>query len=180
MQEENQFDDEMQRMDELESEESSLIQEGVTLDDPLSSLSLSSPIVVDSGTTLSNAVNQLQDRSLGCLLIEKDGKLTGILTERDILLKITGKGMNFDEEIVDSFMSSSPEYLRMEDAVAYALNKMVVSGFRHVPIVDNNLNSIGVVSLVDIIQQVVNSLGDEILNLPPIPQRKGFSQQEGG
>ncbi len=77
-------------------------------------------------------------------------------------------------------MTPSPEYLKMEDAVAYALNKMVVSGFRHVPVVDDNNSSVGVVSLVDIIQQVANSLGDEILNLPPIPQREGFSQPEGG
>lgn len=176
----NQFDDEMQRMDELESEESSLIQEGVTLEDPISSLSLPDPIIVESGSSLSSAIAQLQDRSLGCLLVEKDGQLAGIMTERDILLKITGKGLDFEKESVDSFMTPSPEYLKMEDAVAYALNKMVVSGFRHVPVVDDNNNSVGVVSLVDIIQQVANSLGDEILNLPPIPQREGFSQPEGG
>ena len=102
------------------------------------------------------------------------------MTERDVLLKITGKGMNFDKEIVDDFMTANPEYLQMEDAVAYALNKMVVSGFRHVPIVDDNKKSVGVVSLVDIVQQVATSLGEEILNLPPIPQRKGFARPEGG
>ncbi len=64
----NQFDDEMQRMDELESEESSLIQEGVTLEDPISSLSLPDPIIVESGSSLSSAIAQLQDRSLGCLM----------------------------------------------------------------------------------------------------------------
>ena len=115
-----------------------------------------------------------------CLLVERDSKLIGIMTERDILLKITGKGMNFDKEIVDDFMTANPEYLQMEDAVAYALNKMVVSGFRHVPIVDDNKKSVGVVSLVDIVQQVATSLGEEILNLPPIPQRKGFARPEGG
>lgn len=180
MQQQNQFDDEMKRMDELESEQSSLIEKGVALDDPISSLSLPDPIVVESNTSLANAITQLQDRSLGCLLIEKDGKLAGIMTERDILLKITGKGLDFEKEVVDSFITPDPEYLKMEDDVAYALNKMVISGFRHVPIVDDKKRSIGVVSLVDIVQQVANSLGEEILNLPPIPQRKGFSRPEGG
>ena len=177
---ENQFDDELKRMDELEHDKSSGIGEGVSLDDSLSGLALPQPIVVNAGTSLNKAIQKLQKRSLGCLLVERDSKLIGIMTERDILLKITGKGMNFDKEIVDNYMTANPEYLQMEDAVAYALNKMVVSGFRHVPIVDDNKKSVGVVSLVDIVQQVATSLGEEILNLPPIPQRKGFARPEGG
>lgn len=177
---ENQFDDEMKRMDELEYDVSSGIEEGISLDDPLSSLALSKPIVVSTGTSLSEAVKKLQDRSVGCLLIEREDKLAGIMTERDILLKITGKGLDFEKETVDNYMTPNPEFLQMVDAVAYALNRMVVSGFRHVPIVDDNKKSVGVVSLVDIVQQVANTLGEEILNLPPIPQRKGFSRPEGG
>jgi len=177
---ENQFDDEMKRMDELEYDTSSGIEEGVSLDDPISSLDLPNPIVVNVRTPLSDAIQKLQERSLGCLLIERDNTLAGIMTERDILLKIIGKGMDFKKEVVDDFMTPNPEYLKMEDAVAYALNRMVVSGYRHVPIVDDNKKSVGVVSLVDIVQQVAASLGDEILNLPPIPQRKGFTRPEGG
>ncbi len=177
---ENQFDDEMKRMDELEYDVSSGIEEGVSLDDPISSLALPKPIVVSTGTSLSKAVKKLQDRSLGCLLVERDNKLAGIMTERDILLKITGKGLDFEKEVVDNYMTPNPEYLKMVDAVAYALNRMVVSGFRHVPIVDDNKQSVGVVSLVDIVQQVATALGDEILNLPPFPQRKGFTRPEGG
>jgi predicted transcriptional regulator len=88
--------------------------------------------------------------------------------------------LDFEKEVVDNFMTPNPEYLEMEDAVAYALNRMVVSGFRHVPIVDDNKKSVGVVSLVNIVQQVATALGEEIFNLPPIPQRKGFSRPEGG
>ena len=97
---ENQFDDELKRMDELEHDKSSGIGEGVSLDDSLSGLALPQPIVVNAGTSLNKAIQKLQKRSLGCLLVERDSKLIGIMTERDILLKITGKGMNFDKEIV--------------------------------------------------------------------------------
>ena len=94
---ENQFDDELRRMDELEHDKSSGIGEGVSLDDSLSGLALPQPIVVNAGTSLSKAIQKLQKRSLGCLLVERDSKLVGIMTERDVLLKITGKGMNFDK-----------------------------------------------------------------------------------
>lgn len=177
---ENNFDDELARMDELESEKSSKIKEGMSLNDPISGLSLSEPVVVSAGTKLDKAIKKLQDQSVGCLLVESNGKLAGIFTERDILLKITGKGLIFNKEIVDNYMTHNPEYLRMDDAVAFALNKMVVSGFRHVPIVDENKSPLAVVSLVDIVQQVANAFGSEILNLPPKPLRKGFSKPEGG
>jgi len=177
---EDQFDDELARMDELEQSESPGITEGITLDAPLSSLKLPRPIVVFSGTLLKEAVAKLQNKSLGCLLVEENNKLIGIMTERDILLKITGKGLDFGKEVVESFMSHDPEYLKMEDAVAYALNIMVFSGFRHVPIVDDDKKSVGVVSLVDVVQQVAYALSDEVLNLPPLPQRKAFNRPEGG
>ncbi len=177
---ENQFDDELAHMDALEQSTSRGIKEGVTLDAPLSSLKLSRPIIVSSDTSIKDAVKKLQNRSIGCLLVEENNKLVGIMTERDILLKITGKGMDLSKKVVASFMSLNPEYLKKEDAVAYALNIMVFSGFRHVPIVDDNKKSIGVVSLVDIVQQVAYALGDEVLNLPPLPQRQGVDRPEGG
>lgn len=177
---EDQFDDELARMDELEQSESPGLNEGITLDAPLSSLKLPRPIIVSSGTSIKEAVMNLQEKSLGCLLVEDKNRLIGIMTERDILLKITGKGLDFDKEVVGNFMSGDPEYLKMEDAVAYALNIMVFSGFRHVPIVDDNKKSVGVVSLVDIVQQVAYTLSDEVLNLPPLPQREGFDRPEGG
>jgi CBS domain-containing protein len=177
---EDQFDDELARMDELEQSESHGINEGVTLDAPLSTLRLSRPIVVSSRTSIKEAVVNLQDKSIGCLLVEDKNKLIGIMTERDILLKITGKGLDFSKEVVGDYMSSNPEYLKKEDAVAYALNIMVFSGFRHVPIVDDNKKSVGVVSLVDIVQQVAYTLSDEVLNLPPLHQREGFDRPEGG
>ena len=49
---ENQFDDELKRMDELEHDKSSGIGEGVSLDDSLSGLALPQPIVVNAGTSL--------------------------------------------------------------------------------------------------------------------------------
>ncbi|MFQ6677784.1 MAG: cyclic nucleotide-binding/CBS domain-containing protein [Fidelibacterota bacterium] len=177
---ENQFDDELAHMDALEHSTSTGINEGVKLDAPLSSLKLTKPIIVSSDTSIKDAIKKLQRRSIGCLLVEENNKLFGIMTERDILLKITGKGMDFDNEVVGDFMSRNPEYLKKDDAVAYALNIMVFSGFRHVPIVDDNRKSVGVVSLVDIVQQVAYALGDEVLNLPPISQRSGFDRPEGG
>lgn len=174
------FDDELAQMDEREMATDPGVHEAVSLQDPLSSLDCPQPVVVSSGTTIEDAVKRVQSRSLGCVLVVEDGELSGILTERDILQKITGKGLNFTREIVDDYMTPNPEYLKMQDPVAYALNKMTVGGFRHVPIVDDEKQPVGMVSLVDIVSHIANYFGDEILNLPAKPQRKALSRPEGG
>lgn len=174
------FDDELAQMDEQEKETKSSVHEAVSIKDPISSLDCPQPVVVSTGTTIEDAVKRVQSRSLGCVLVVEDGELSGILTERDILQKITGKGLDFSREIVDNYMTPNPEYLKMLDPVAYALNKMIVGGFRHVPIVDDEKQPVGLVSLVDIVRHIANYFSDEILNLPVKPQRKALDRPEGG
>ncbi len=174
------FDDELKRMDELEQETKSQFQEAVSIEDPIASLELRPPIVIPKGTPLKEAIRLLQEKSLECLLVADDGKLAGILTERDILLKITGRGLNLAEELVEGYYTPSPEYLKMEDPLVFALNKMTVGGFRHIPILNDEKEPIGLVSLVDIVRHISDYFSDAVLNLPPHPQRKGFPTAEGG
>jgi CBS domain-containing protein len=175
----SEFDEEMDRMDELEKEVDHELSEAVSLNDPLSSLSLSKPIVLNVGDSLASMIMEMQKKSIGCVLISHDGNLTGIITERDILLKITGKGLNLEKENVENFMTKNPESLKMDDPVAFALNKMYVGGFRHVPITDDSGSAVGLVSVVDIVRHVSAFFSQEVLNLPPNPQR-GFDRPEGG
>ena len=120
----------------LESnDEESEMSEAVKIQDPISSLGLELPLVVELGTNMKNALNSLQQEKQNCLLITDSNELKGILTERDILLKVTGKGFDLDLVTVDEFMTEDPEHLSPEDPLAYALNKMHIGGFRHVPIV---------------------------------------------
>ncbi|MBI89764.1 MAG: hypothetical protein CMG60_06720 [Candidatus Marinimicrobia bacterium] len=152
----------------------------VKIQDPISSLDLQAPLSVESGTNLKNALNFLQDKQQNCLLIEKDGVLTGILTERDILLKVTGKGFDLDIVTVDEFMTENPEHLSPEDPLAYALNKMHVGGFRHVPIVDDLLKPVGLISIGNIISTIADYFSREIINLPPLNRIVDSDMQEGG
>ncbi len=139
----------------LESDdEESEMSEAVKIQDPISSLGLQPPLVVELGTNMKNALNSLQQEKQNCLLITDNNKLKGILTERDILLKVTGKGFDLDLVTVDEFMTEDPEYLSPEDPLAYALNKMHIGGFRHVPIVNDLMKPVGLISISNIISTI--------------------------
>ena len=165
----------------LESDdEESEMSEAVKIKDPISSLGLQPPLVVELGTNMKNALNLLQQEKQNCLLITDNNKLKGILTERDILLKVTGKGFDLDLVTVDEFMTEDPEYLSPEDPLAYALNKMHIGGFRHVPIVNDIMKPVGLISISNIISTIADYFSMEIINLPPINRIVDSKMQEGG
>ena len=66
-------------------------------------------------------------------------------------------------------MSPSPETLKLSDPVAYALNKMSVLRYPHVPLVDKAGKPAGVISVRDIVDFIVELCPEEILNLPSTP-----------
>ena len=174
-------DDEEQWVEGLESKEDEPeMKEAVRILDPISSLGLSKPLAVEKGTSLFNALKLLQQKRQNCLLIIENEVLVGILTERDILLKVTGKGFDFDLATVEEFMTADPEYLSPEDPLAYALNKMHIGGFRHVPVVDDELHPKGLISITDIISTIADYFSREIINLPPLDRLVDPTHQEGG
>ena len=152
----------------------------VQINDPISSLGLKLPLMIEMGTNMKNALEILQGKEQNCILIVENNILKGIITERDILLKVTGKGYDLDLVTVDEFMTENPEHLSPEDPLAYALNKMHVGGFRHVPIVNDSMEPVGLISISNIISTIADYFSMEIINLPPLDRIVDSDMQEGG
>jgi len=81
---------------------------------------------------------------------------------------------------VDEFMTPDPEYLTPENPLAYALNKMHIGGFRHVPIVNDDRVPVGLIGITDIISTIADYFSREIINLPPLDRQVDSDQPEGG
>ncbi len=143
---------------------------GAILTEPIEPLIAGPPVTVPLDATLQEAVKKLQEKHIGCVLVVgEDGKLAGIFTERDLLTKIVGRPVDLARAQVADHMTVEPETLRADDKVAWALNKMQLGGFRHVPIVDAGGRPIGVVSVKDIVEFIVELFPAAVLNLPPEP-----------
>ena len=61
---------------------------GAFLETPVSELMAEKPLVIDADATVVAAVNAMNERHTGCVLVQKAGRLVGILTERDLLRKV--------------------------------------------------------------------------------------------
>lgn len=150
-----------------------------TLRAPLSLLELPDPVVVPPDATIHEAVEAMQRMRTGCVLVVNGG-LAGIFTERDVLLKLAGKGKNWKREQVADFMTPDPETLPESANLAFALNLMTLGGFRHVPIVDGTRSPKAVVSMKDVVAYLTSFFEKEVMNLPPRPTLLHPAQREGG
>jgi CBS domain-containing protein len=170
-------DSDDERQSEFEEHEA-LISHGL-LTSAISVLQPRQAVSVELDTSVAEAVALMNREKIGALLVVVEGRLTGIFTERDVLFKIAGRGLDFRQIQVGAYMTPDPESLGPNDKLAYALNKMVVGGFRHVPIVDGERRPVAVVSVRDVVEFIVARFPAEIMNLPPDPAHE-MRAREGG
>ena len=125
------------------------------MEEQIKSLKPSKPLTIDLQTTLKEAIHMMRKNGIGCVLITSDdGKLAGILTERDLLQKVAGQNLDLGQCIVEDFMSQVPESSKAEHPLGYALHRMIISDIRYLPLVDENDRPEGVISSRDIIAYI--------------------------
>jgi CBS domain-containing protein len=129
-------------------------------------------VTVPPDAPVQKAVDLMRAKKVSAVLVVERARakrLVGIFTERDLVNRaLPARG--WARARVDRFMTKAPEALRARDPLAYAVNKMSVGGFRHVPLVDDAGRPAGMVSARDVLDFVVELCPEEILNLPPEPE----------
>lgn len=121
--------------------------------DPVSALGPRDPVTVPLAADLGAAVRAMIDGGIGAVLVtHPDGRLAGILTERDFLAKVAGQP-GYAALPARDFMTPDPETVGPADTIAFALGKMDAGGYRHLPVVDGE-KPVGVVSVRDVLRYV--------------------------
>lgn len=134
--------------------------DSTTLRSPIESLNPSKPISAKTGTPIAEVIKTMKENRFGCVCVVEESELVGIITERDILTKVIGGNLDINNISAEDVMSANPEYLFAEDEIAFALNRMHVGGFRHIPLIDLKGRPTGVISVRDIVAHLVRSLVD--------------------
>jgi len=123
------------------------------------------PLSLHQTQSVGDALAVLKEKRIGCVVITDEAdRLVGIFTERDIILKLDLENLN-SEQLLAELMTKDLKTASMTDSIAFVLQLMSQGGFRHVPIVDENNFAVGLISVKDIIDAVVNRITKEIANL---------------
>ena len=152
--------------------------ESALSNDTLGEVETQPPLVLESSTSLADTNRLMQAERRACALLVEDGRLAGIFTERDVLMKLAGSDIDLERTAVAEAMTRDPVTFSTEASVAQALNMMVVEGFRHIPLVDERGHPTGMVSMRDLIDYLTDFFGKDVLNLPPDPSGS-FRSRDG-
>lgn len=139
------------------------------LSERLDRVARAQPVCVPEDTTLESALAVMRSRKVPCLLVTRAGKLTGIFTERDFLMKAAGKPV--PAGLVREYMTRGPVTFTLEQTVGDAVEAMNGKGLRNLPVVDASGAPASVVTVNSLIRYLAEHFPAEVVNLPPAPQR---------
>jgi CBS domain-containing protein len=136
-------------------------------------------VALDRTATVADAVSAMIENRVGAVLILEDQKLLGLFSERDVLTRVVAQGRVPSETPIVDVMTPDPECLSFDHKLVFALNKMTVGGFRHVPILNKEGVPIAVVSMRDVVEHIVSFFATDVFNLPNDPNDSFTSEREG-
>ncbi len=145
---------------------------------PISQLQPGKAVLIPGSATVAEAVHAMNVNHTGCVLVQQEGKVVGIFTERDVISKVFGRE-GAGAVRVDSVMTQQPETLELQDDLAFAMHHMSVGGFRHIPIVENG-KPVGVLSVRDVVDYLADRDPEGVMNLPPTPGSAIYRSVDGG
>jgi CBS domain-containing protein len=110
-------------------------------------------LTVEPTMPLNEAAQEMHEHGVGAVLVLTGEKISGILTERDVLRAVaTGE---VEGTHVAAWMTRDPETVEPDDTTALAASVMIHGGFRHLPVCDGG-KPVGIVSIRDLMRVVVD------------------------
>jgi CBS domain-containing protein len=135
-------------------------------------LSLRPHARIDASASVGDAVDEMRVWRRGAVLVEDGGALVGIFTERDLLNRVDHRDPRWAEVGVREVMTAHPVVTRAGASLAEALHSLIEGRRRHLPIVDEHGQVIGLLSIRDILAYVASRFPEEMINLPPDPDHE--------
>jgi CBS domain-containing protein len=155
--------------------------EGALLDDTVRLLAPAEPITMTADETVAGAVERMVSRHCAAVVVvDGDGRLEGIFTERDVLIRVLGQGRDPGRTRLLEVMTRDPESLAMSDRIGYALNRLSLAGYRTIPIVDEDGRPIGITTVSDVVKWLAEIFPESVLNLRPGDKLKNPLQVDAG
>jgi CBS domain-containing protein len=153
------------------------------LDERLTVVGRQAPVTVPSATTLAACLAAIRRTGTGdsVFVVGTDGRLLGVLTERDIFGRLVGGDVppiDLDQP-VETLMTTKPRHLHLDDTVRTAIELMQTGRYRNVPIVDDDDLLQGVIRPQEVLKYLAEAFPEELLNLPPRPHQL-MDRPEGG
>jgi IMP dehydrogenase len=119
-------------------------------------------LAIDGAATVLDAVKEMVGGNVGALIVTEGGKLAGIVTERDYLRRVTVEGRDERTTPVREIMSAPFVYVSPEATIDECMAIMTERRFRHLPVLGDDRELVGVVSIGDVVKFQSQERGSQI------------------
>jgi CBS domain-containing protein len=111
---------------------------------------------VNPDTTVLEALNTMSEKNIGAVVVlEDDDTVCGIFSERDYARKVVLNGRSSKKTPVRDVMTSEVYYVRPQDSVDRCMTLMSEKRFRHLPVLDENKQLLGIISIGDVVKAII-------------------------
>jgi signal-transduction protein with cAMP-binding, CBS, and nucleotidyltransferase domain len=108
-------------------------------------------VTLEQEAYLIAAIRKMQDFKVGSILVTHQGKLCGIFTERDLLMKIAGTDIDINKTKLMDVMTVKLHTSNVQDYVQESMKRMTEQKIRHLPVIDDKGQLVGIISQGDFI-----------------------------
>jgi CBS domain-containing protein len=119
---------------------------------------------VSPDSSVYDALEDLEEKNLGGLVVVENGKLIGVFTERDYARKVILKGRSSKETCVRDIMTSRPIFVNPDTTIDECMQLMTDKTIRHLPLLENE-ELVGILSIGDIVKYIIGEKDFIIENL---------------
>ena len=126
--------------------------------------------LIDPAATVQEAAEQMAADDVGAVLVGRDGRLEGVLTDRDILIRVVVKGRDVTGTAIGDVMSRDLHVCHEDDDAEHAFALMRAGQIRRMPVLDAQDHLAGIVTLSDLGRHGIQP-GPELLRRLAEPHR---------
>jgi len=127
-------------------------------------------VIVKSGTMVKDVTQTMEERNIGCVVVNGTKDVFGIVTDRDILLRVVNKNLDPSQTPIDDVMTKEPVITFREDMeLPEILEEVQKNAFRRYPVADSDGNLVGLITLDDVIVLI----SKEMANVANIIEKEG-------
>jgi CBS domain-containing protein len=113
----------------------------------------------DANETAERAARKMRDQGVGCLVVTEKGRPLGIVTDRDLVVRLLAEGLDTSAP-VGEFTTYGPLTVSIHDSIETVSACMRTHGVRRLPIVDDDGSVVGIVTADDLLMLLGRGLAD--------------------